>query len=191
MLFGFFSLIFSKPLSHSCIFLLFMQERRHLSLPYRLGLIMQAGWNSCSLRLHARAFSLDIIVLLNANRISSYSCTMWERGSALSSSMFALIGPFRIRICYCKFLVLAVNKHCYIETSVFELLLRILQGRVAPAVKSRLYENTEVRYNNPTLRAQLFLVSFSRETLQNVGKWQVTVSLTDINSDVYVLWMLG
>ena len=26
--------------------------------------------------------------------------------------------------------------------------LRILQGRVAPEVKSRLYENTEVRYNN-------------------------------------------
>ena len=26
--------------------------------------------------------------------------------------------------------------------------LRILQGRAAPAVKSRLYENTEVRYNN-------------------------------------------
>ena len=26
--------------------------------------------------------------------------------------------------------------------------LKILQGRVAPEVKSRLYENTEVRYNN-------------------------------------------
>ena len=39
--FRFFSLIFSKPLSYSCIFLLFMQAWRHLSLPYRLGLIIQ------------------------------------------------------------------------------------------------------------------------------------------------------
>ena len=31
---------------------------------------------------------------------------------------------------------------------VHEAQLRILQGRVAPEVKSRLYENTEVRYNN-------------------------------------------
>ena len=29
-----------------------------------------------------------------------------------------------------------------------EMQLRILQGRVAPEVKSRLYENTEVRYKN-------------------------------------------
>ena len=70
---------------------------------------------------------------------------------------------------------------------------RILQGRVAPEVKSRLYENTEVRYNNPTLRAPMFLVSLSRsrEILQDVRKGQVTVSSMDINSDEYILWMLG
>ena len=34
--------------------------------------------------------------------------------------------------------------------------LRILQGRVAPEVKSKLYENTEVRYNNALFLIKLY-----------------------------------
>ena len=64
-----------------------------------------------------------------------------------------------------------------------------MQGRVAPEVKSRLYENTEVRYNNPTLRTPMFLVSLSRsrETLQDVRKGQVTVSSMDIDAGLELM----
>ena len=42
--------------------------------------------------------------------------------------------------------------------------LRILQGRVAPEVKSRLYENTEVRYNNA-----LFHIKRSTQLMRGLG----------------------
>ena len=42
--------------------------------------------------------------------------------------------------------------------------LRILQGRVAPEVKSRLYENTEVRYNNA-----LFHIKRSTQLMKGLG----------------------
>ena len=46
------------------------------------------------------------------------------------------------------------------RASVFEISLKILQGRAAPEVKSRLYENTEVRYNNPTHPSPCYYVLF-------------------------------
>ena len=41
-----------------------------------------------------------------------------------------------------------ISNHIASDSPSRRIKLRILQGRVAPEVKSRLYENTEVRYNN-------------------------------------------
>ena len=43
---------------------------------------------------------------------------------------------------------------------MFEIQLKILQGRAAPEVKSRLYENTVVRYSNPTHPSSCYYVLF-------------------------------
>ena len=48
-----------------------------------------------------------------------------------------------------------------------------MQGRVAPEVKSRLYENTEVRYNNLTLHAHVVLGFSQEKHIQEEREWQV------------------
>ena len=57
-----------------------------------------------------------------------------------------------------------INYTFYLRPVEYAIKLRILQGRVAPEVKSRLYENTEVRYNNA-----LFHIKRSTQLMKGLG----------------------